>query len=82
MAKLYQSEEKTVTANEPAVAYQKLEHSDSTRWMGWNPNVPFHGTQNDWREHFHQIEKENFTNLATANQEFDEWKTKLLASRL
>jgi hypothetical protein len=55
---------------------------DETTTKAWNPNIPFHGTQADWWEHFHQIEKENFTPLTTANQEFEEWKTKLLASRL
>lgn len=47
-----------------------------------SPYIPFYGTQDDWMEHFYQIEKEKFTPLTTANQEFEEWKTKLLASRL
>jgi hypothetical protein len=54
---------------------------DETMTKAWSPNIPFHGTQADWWEHFHQIEKENFTPLTTANQEFEEWRMKLLASR-
>ncbi len=48
----------------------------------WNPNKPFHGTQEEWREHFQEIEKGEFTPLDIANKEFDEWKEQYLKSRL
>jgi len=47
----------------------------------WNPNVPFIGTQEEWWEHFHQIEKGEFTPLKEANKEFEAWKKKYLANR-
>ena len=48
----------------------------------WNPNVPFHGTQEEWWEHFHRIEIGNFTPLEEANKEFETWKKNYLANRL
>jgi len=59
---------------EPAVAYQ--------RTSAWNPNVPFFGTQEDWWEHFMQIEKGQFYSLEQANREFDVWKKGYLAKKL
>jgi hypothetical protein len=84
MARVYKDPKKTdKCVNEPGIAYQKLDsHEDNTMTKAWNPNVPFQGTEDDWQEHFYQIEREHFTPLTTANQEFEEWRTKLLASRL
>jgi len=48
----------------------------------WNPNLPFIGTQEEWREHFLQIEQGNFTPLEEANKEFELWKKEYLANRL
>jgi len=48
----------------------------------WNPNVPFHGTQEEWWKHFHQIEQGEFTPLEQANKEFHAWKMEYLANRL
>jgi hypothetical protein len=80
--KTYKTSEKTPpTVNEPAVDYEtapaKISSSDR-----WNPNVPFHGTQEEWWEHFHRIEQGNFTPLEEANREFEAWKKEFLASRL
>ena len=60
-----------MTACEPAVVYEVR-----------NPNIPFLGTQEEWWEHFHHIEKGNFTSLKEANREFEAWKKDYLASRL
>ena len=70
-----------LTVGETAVAYETAlpEVSSSDRW---NPNVPFHGTQEEWWEHFHRIEEGNFTPLEEANREFEIWRKKYLASRL
>ena len=59
---------------EPAVAYQ---HTTM-----WNPSVPFSGTQEDWWEHFLQIEKGQFYSLEQSNQKFDVWKKDYLAKKL
>lgn len=74
-------EKEPVTVGEPVVAYQTAvsEISSSDKW---NPNVPFHGTQEEWWDHFHKIEEGPFTALEEANREFDEWKKEYLASRL
>ena len=79
-------EEAPMTVAEPAVAYRRdaarhvsTEISSST---GWNPNVPFHGTQEEWWEHFHRIEEGPFYTIEEANEEFEIWKKKLLASRM
>lgn len=44
----------------------------------WNPNKPFHGTQEEWSEHFHEIEKGEFISLEEANKQFEEWKEQFL----
>jgi hypothetical protein len=73
------------TVNEPVVTYQHtcsdVAYNVSTE-NNWNPNVPFHGTQEEWWEHFHRIEKSEFTPLEEANREFEVWKKEFLASRL
>jgi hypothetical protein len=45
-----------MTVGEPAVAYTSASAKTSSD-DGWNPNVPFHGTQEEWWEHFHRIEE-------------------------
>ena len=77
--KLYQiPETETNGVSEPAVAYRtQVTSSDK-----WNPNVPFHCTQEEWLEHIHSIEEGNFTPLEEANKEFEAWKKEFLASRL
>ena len=71
---------------EPAVAYGRdaarhvsTEISSSSEW---NPNVPFHGTQEEWWEHFHRIEEGEFMTIEEADEKFEIWKKKLLASRM
>jgi hypothetical protein len=43
---------------------------------------PFNGTQEEWWERFQRIEEGQFYTLEEADEEFEIWKTKLLASRL
>jgi len=74
------AENNPMTVAEPAVAYGITSEISSSK--KWNPNVPFHGTQEEWWEHFHHIEKGNFTPLEEANREFEIWKKNYLASRL
>ena len=70
-----------MTVNEPAVAYGTMgvETASSDKW---NPNVPFHGTQEEWWEHFHRIEQGNFMTLEEFDRRFETWKTTYLAKKL
>ena len=66
------NEETPKSVNEPAVAYQTATSQvDSS--AKWNPNVPFHGTQEEWWEHFHRIEEGEFYPVAEAHQRVSEW---------
>ena len=77
--KMYKIPEETpMTLGEPAVAYLTKTSISSE----WNPNVPFHGTQEEWWEHFHRIEEGNFMTIDEADREFDIWKKQFLASRI
>jgi len=65
------SKNEPVVAGEPVAAYKiRDEISSSDRW---NPNVPFHGTQEEWWEHFHNIEKGEFYPVAEVHQRVSEW---------
>ncbi|MCL1932787.1 MAG: hypothetical protein FWF53_03095 [Candidatus Azobacteroides sp.] len=71
------------TVSEPATAYQRqpatAEISSSDEW---NPNVPFHGTQEEWWEHFRRIEEGNFSTWEEHQKRFDAWKKEYLANRM
>ena len=72
------TESEPITINEPAVAYRtKASSSDK-----WNPNVPFHCTQEEFLEHIHRIEAGEFTPLEEAEKEFEAWEKEFLARRL
>ena len=80
--KLYKTRENAPKCvGEPAVAYRSA-YVDTSLYEKWNPNVPFYGTQEEWREHFRCIEEGNFTPLEEANREFEAWKREYLANRL
>ena len=66
---------------EPVVAYRSIP-VESSSLEHWNPNVPFHGTQEEWWAHFHRIEEGPFYTIEEADEEFEVWKKKLLASRM
>jgi len=71
------------TVNEPVTAYQRRQATaDNASSDNWNPNVPFHGTQEEWWDHFHRIEEGHFTPWETAKKEFDTWKKEFLANHL
>jgi hypothetical protein len=70
-----------LTACEPAVAYERTDAETSSSDK-WNPNVPFHGTQEEWWDHFHQIEEGHFTPWEEHQKEFNAWKKEYLASRM
>ena len=70
-------ENKPVTISEPAVAYETAT-SDSSSADEWNPNIPFHGTQEEWWEHFHRIEEGNFITWEEHQKKFYAWKEQFL----
>jgi len=70
-----------VNVAEPAVAYRTT-NAEVLSSDNWNPNVPFHGTQEEWWEHFHRIEAGNFMTIEEADREFEIWKKEFLASRI
>ena len=39
----------------------------------WNPNIPFHGTQEEWWEHFHRIEEGPFFPVSEVHQRISKW---------
>ena len=82
--KLYKISEATpMIVGEPAVAYQRRTVSAETLSSDeWNPNVPFHGTQEEWWDHFHRIEEGEFMTIEEADREFELWKKEYLASRI
>jgi hypothetical protein len=68
------------TVSEPAVAYRKTPAETSSS-DSWNPNVPFHGTQEEWWDHIHQIEEGHFMSAEEHKREFAAWKKEYLANR-
>ena len=65
-------EETPKTLAEPAVAYQTTSSNISSSDR-WNPNVPFHGTQDEWWEHFHRIEEGAFYPAFEVHQRISKW---------
>jgi hypothetical protein len=68
-----------MNVDEPAVAYRTVT-SETLSSDKWNPNVPFHGTQEEWWEHFHRIEEGNFVTWEEHQKKFYAWKKNYLAS--
>ena len=70
-------EDAPMTVAEPAVAYRRdaARHvsTEISSSANWDPNVPFHGTQEEWWEHFHRIEEGEFYPVAEAHQRVSEW---------
>ncbi|MDR2423190.1 MAG: hypothetical protein LBD59_00510 [Prevotellaceae bacterium] len=66
---------------DPEVAYKTKQSSESesdtvypTKTSSeWDPNVPFHGTQEEWWYHFHEIEQGEFYPVEEVHQSIREW---------
>ena len=71
-----------MTVCEPAVAYGRGVADNVSVTGDWNPNVPFHGTQEEWWEHFHRIEEGNFDTWEEHQKKFYTWKKNFLANRM
>ncbi|MCL2417419.1 MAG: hypothetical protein FWD02_05740 [Bacteroidales bacterium] len=67
-----------LTVNEPAFAYEVANTKVSSSEK-WNPNVPFHCTQEEFLEHIHSIEQGNFTPWEEAKKELEAWRKERLA---
>ena len=82
--KMYKtSENAPIIAGEPAVAYGRRPVTAETLSSdSWNPNVPFHGTQEEWWDHFHRIEEGNFMTLEEFDLKFETWRQNYLANKL
>ena len=81
--KLYKTpnDDSLTTISEPVTAYQRRPTTAETSSSNeWNPNVPFYGTQEEWWEHFHQIEKGNFSTWEEHQKQFAAWKKNYLAN--
>jgi hypothetical protein len=50
--------------------------------LKWNPNVPFHCTQEEFEERIRSIEQGNFTSLEEGLKKHKAWKKEYLANRL
>ena len=74
-------ESKPTLVQEPAAAYG-MAVAQTVFSSKWDPNVPFHGTQEEWWEHFHRIEEGEFMTIEEADKEFEIWKKEYLASRI
>ena len=61
-----------ITVNEPAAVYETT-LVEATSFDTWNPNVPFHGTQEEWWEHFHHVEKGPFFSVSEVHQRISQW---------
>ena len=79
------TEDMPMSVYEPAVAYGTMvaEPSVSTKW---NPNVPFHCTQEEFLEHIRSIEQSieqgEFMTAEETERDFEQWKMNFLASRI
>ena len=75
------AENEPMFVKEPVAAYGAVA-TESAFSDTWNPNVPFHGTQEEWWDHFHRIEEGNFMTIEEADKKFEIWKRQFLASRM
>jgi len=74
------TEDTPMTVDEPALAYKVAPPKVSTS-KKFNPNVPFHCTQEEFLEHIRSIEQGKFMTWEEHQTKFHLWKQELLASR-
>jgi hypothetical protein len=67
-------EDVPVTVNEPVTIYQRRPSiSGISSSDDWSPNVPFHGTQEEWWDHFHRIEEGTFFPVSEVHKRVSQW---------
>jgi hypothetical protein len=60
--------------NEPVTVYERRPSTAETVSSDeWNPNVPFHGTQEEWWSHFHRIEEGQFYPVSETHKRVIQW---------
>ena len=64
------------------VSLQTASNREGVSNNKWNPNLPFHGTQEEWWAHIRRIEAGPFITLEEARKELEAWKNEFLSSRL
>ena len=67
---------------EDIVIEQDVAHRAKSSSDRWNPNVPFHCTQEEFLEHIHSIEAGEFMTWEEHQKRFNAWKKEFLASRM
>ena len=67
------TEEAPMTVSEPAVAYSRDAARHVSTSEKWNPNVPFHYTQEEFLEHIHCIEQGEFFPVEEVHQRVSKW---------
>jgi hypothetical protein len=74
-------EDAPVSVGEPVAEYLVSPQTASNREgvfnNKWNPNMPFHGTQEEWWEHIREIEAGKFETWEEHQKRFNAWKKKL-----
>ena len=71
--KKYKTDEnEPMFVKEPVAAYGTAT-TESAFSDTWNPNVPFHGTQEEWWDHFHSIEEGPFYPASETHQRIAQW---------
>jgi len=81
------TEDTPMTVNEPALAYDyRVANSEASFSKKWNPNAPFHCTQEEFLEHIRSIEQSiergEFMTAEESERDFQKWKKNYLASRM
>jgi len=61
-----------ITVEESAIAYQ-TSFTKTPDSFKLSSNIPFHGTQEEWWERFHYIEKGTFCSVSEVHQRISQW---------
>ncbi|MDR0543546.1 MAG: hypothetical protein LBH19_15235 [Dysgonamonadaceae bacterium] len=77
-----QNKQYIITEPEPCKVAEPTVEYVSTGSNRWNPNVPFHGTQEEWNERFQTIANGKFMSAEEFKTRFAKWKKDFLASRM
>jgi hypothetical protein len=80
--KIMQNKQYIITEPEPCKVAEPTVEYVSTGSNRWNPNVPFHGTQEEWNERFQTIANGKFMSAEEFKTRFAKWKKDFLASRM
>jgi uncharacterized protein with NAD-binding domain and iron-sulfur cluster len=71
--KTYKIQQDTTTVVEEAAIAYRVSVAETQSYDRWNPNAPFHGTQEEWWAHFQGIEKGQFSPVSESHQRISQW---------